>query len=267
MVALTKKASPSEVTGLLVCDTKYPKILVEDVLVYTQNAGGSNADMDSEAISKALEPYVKKKPELWSKIKGWWHSHASMETFWSPIDEGNIKNLLKNIKVLVSIVTNDSGVMKVRVDYVIKKGIVISIDDIEPEIVMFNKTIERWSNSQLKKINDVDEWVEEPEEEESSPTKVVQQSFGRNRDYDPANAVFFGYDGRQYVPHDGYEDPNFGWIPPTFNDLDAQNQQKFFVELNKRGKFGVSKNEKKKIIKKLLKQQFKKIPRRDTYVY
>ena len=75
---LGEEVSPNEVTGLLVCDVKDRKITIEDVLIPKQKVSSGWCLDDSKEIAKILEPLVRDDPELFAKIRGWWHSHGSI---------------------------------------------------------------------------------------------------------------------------------------------------------------------------------------------
>ncbi|NIO36737.1 hypothetical protein GTO27_03435 [Candidatus Bathyarchaeota archaeon] len=252
MMALTKEVSPSEIGGLLVCDINLPKIVVEDLLIPEQDASGGNFFADGEKMAELLEPFIEKKPEIWAKAKGWWHSHNTMGVHWSHEDKDNINTLLPDFKILVSIVTNVRGDMLVRVDMVLDNGMFLCIDEIEPDISLFPSKIEKWAKAQSKKINNYDKFTPVGQDDIVYPNQqAIQIVKSSPKQIDD---VFCGVDGRQIVPEYGYEDPNLGFIPPAFNDLTDVFQQMFFRELHRKN-CKVSKNERKKIIKKLLKRQ------------
>lgn len=242
MMALTR-ACPSEVGGLIVCDINLPKIIVEDILVPEQEATGADWVADAGKMADLLTPFIDKQPEIWTKTKGWWHSHGRIGCHWSPTDDGNIDDLLPVSKILVSIVTNKSMDMKVRVDMVLPNGMFLSIDDIDPKISMFSKKVENWTEEQLKKV--------------TAKKHVWHKSWGKKVEIDD-DQVFWGYDNRQHISDSGLHHPQFGFIPGRFNDLSVENQQAFLKilkESRKKNAIYLNNKQKNKMLKEMIAKQ------------
>lgn len=241
MVALAKAVNPSEVGGLLVCDIQFPKIVIEDLLIPEQVCGSGSFFADGEKMADLLEPFVETKPEVWAKAKGWWHSHGNGRTFWSPTDNKNINDLLPDFKTLISIVTNSDGDIRVRVDTILENGDILSIDEIDPGIGLFNQKITKWADEQKKKVS-------EPVYHYRKGYDYMQPVCGIQTPGMDDVQPFLDSDstGCDYRA-------KYGYIPNAFDNLLIAYQQIFFNELNRN--MSMSKKKRKKLVGKLLRMQ------------
>jgi len=130
-----------EIGGLLVVDTNCNTLTVEDVILTKQEASAGGVNFDESDFSRILNNMARYKPDLIPKIKGWWHSHSDMNTFWSSTDEDAIRKYKKLCGICVSINTNRSGNFLVRLD--VDKPINFKIDDIPFQILMEEANIKR----------------------------------------------------------------------------------------------------------------------------
>ena len=85
-------------------------LFIESVHLFEQSCTDASTELDPAALAKFLTRCDQ--PE---KVRGWFHSHASMKTFWSQTDNECIE-ALQNESFLVSIVVNKAGDLRCRVD-------------------------------------------------------------------------------------------------------------------------------------------------------
>ncbi len=147
---LTQEAE-GEIAGILLSEFENDgTILIDDVIVLEQEAGTGSVDIDDKALSKFMKDAIKTNKEQITKMRGWWHSHANMDTFWSGTDENTIESFTKLAGLCISINTNKRNNFLVRLD--IKKPH-ITIDKISHNIRIddneFDK-IREWSKKEIK---------------------------------------------------------------------------------------------------------------------
>jgi hypothetical protein len=95
-------------------DGVFEAFLIEDIHLLKQTCSSVNTALDDQSLGQFLTEMVIKNQDT-SKIKAWIHSHATMNCFWSAIDEGCITNLA-NSSYVISIVTNKDGDILARID-------------------------------------------------------------------------------------------------------------------------------------------------------
>ena len=101
-------------------------IIIKNIYLPKQKVGSS----EYVPSSKYLYELAKRNPKVLSGIKGWFHSHVSMNCFWSGTDEETIKNNLEVFhQYCVSLVINKLGEYKIRLD-VKEKDTIESYDDL-----------------------------------------------------------------------------------------------------------------------------------------
>jgi proteasome lid subunit RPN8/RPN11 len=150
------RAVDSEVGGMLVCTISEDEISIDDLLIPEQTVSGASVDIDSDKLSEFVTPLAESDPELFSRIRGWWHSHCNMEPFWSGTDTNNIKDMLKDFSTLISVVSNVHGAMTVRLDLKAQSEcgeVIITIDNMEPEFETATES-NPWVEEQKAKIKD-----------------------------------------------------------------------------------------------------------------
>lgn len=105
-----------EISGLgkVLFDDKTGNITVTDVEIFEQNVSGGHSDIEPEALAKFLYEKTKAGEDL-SEWRLWWHSHASMETFFSQTDTDTIDGSTE-FDWLVSLVTNHKHEVLARFD-------------------------------------------------------------------------------------------------------------------------------------------------------
>jgi len=141
-----------EVQAFLLGDNKN-RIYIEDLYVLKQEVSGAHTEVDAEQIADWITNLVKEgKEDVVQKIIGTFHSHNTMETFWSATDNENIETLGKSIPVVVSVVSSKKdGELKLlcRVDFF--KPMRVTVDDIDFKIEGINNMIE---NKKITKLQD-----------------------------------------------------------------------------------------------------------------
>lgn len=114
-----------EVSGLgIVKKLSDRTLVVEDAILLKQVCSSSHTKLDSSSLHTFLQDC--EDPSLY---RFWWHSHASMECFWSGTDIETI-NLFCNADFLISAVVNKSRNWRVRLD--IYNPLRLEIDHITP---------------------------------------------------------------------------------------------------------------------------------------
>jgi len=73
-------------------DGSFEAFLIEDIHLLKQTCSSANTVLDDQSVGQFLTEMVIKNQDT-SKIKAWLHSHATMQCFWSNIDEECITNL------------------------------------------------------------------------------------------------------------------------------------------------------------------------------
>lgn len=88
-----KKAGSYEVSGLgnVVYDKENKCLRVNEVWLLDQENTGSTTDIDENAVGKLM--FEHHKAGIEGDLRFWWHSHASMNVFWSGTDMATIKEL------------------------------------------------------------------------------------------------------------------------------------------------------------------------------
>lgn len=93
-----------EVSGLgLIRPLKKGVLLVEDVFLLDQVCTGQSTVLNQNAIVKLMSRLIGEGADM-SLLRFWWHSHAKMDTFWSPRDNETIIGFQNSW--MVSLVTN-----------------------------------------------------------------------------------------------------------------------------------------------------------------
>lgn len=129
-------------------------ILVEDIIILSQECNGGGTEIDDDAQAKFLFELAKKKesPKLWNL---WWHSHVNMAVMWSPTDDGTIKEHGNVHSYLISIVTNKKGEYKARLDIFPKDESPFKAQTMakyELEVEIFESELQTKKREHLEKI-------------------------------------------------------------------------------------------------------------------
>jgi len=138
--------------GKIELSDKKNEILVKDIKIFRQEVSNGHTVMKKKFLAKFFDQLMKSGEDLryW---KLWWHSHASMETFWSNTDVNTIEdfdNEMPQDNWMLSLVTNYEAEMKIRLDIfapirctINKIGWDISLDDFQLEREVENEIIEK----------------------------------------------------------------------------------------------------------------------------
>lgn len=136
-------------------------IFVEDVIIFKQKCTGAHTDIDVEDEMKVMyeRDLQGESSKDWNL---WWHSHNSMGVFWSGTDTKNIVDQASGGSYLLSIVTNNAGDFKTRLDTFPKDlspfNVISSVlikDNIETIILGNNYNPER-EQELLTQINEIE---------------------------------------------------------------------------------------------------------------
>lgn len=94
-------------------DAENHAFVINEVYLIDQEAGGSDTEMDDQAIAKFMEELIEQGHD--QMPQGWWHSHVNMSVFWSSTDENTINNDFVNDTFTVSLVVNKKRDMKATI--------------------------------------------------------------------------------------------------------------------------------------------------------
>jgi predicted metallopeptidase len=97
-----------------VVDNDY--LLVSDVFIVEQEASAAHADFDVDGVARFMEELIAAgREDDIPKMKLWWHSHGTLEAYFSSRDTQTIDEW-KNTSYLVSIVCNKKNRYSARLD-------------------------------------------------------------------------------------------------------------------------------------------------------
>jgi hypothetical protein len=116
-----------EISGLGIIEEDDRGFLVTDLFLPAQSCSNAGTEIDQEAIATLLLELDRSGRDP-GALRFWWHSHGTMDTFWSGTDEQCIQNLANGDYVL-SLVTNKRGHLLARLD--IFQPVRLAVDDIE----------------------------------------------------------------------------------------------------------------------------------------
>ena len=103
-----------EVSGLGTVVVHDDGLLIDEVYLLEQECTGSHTELDDEAIAALLVELDAQGVDT-GTVRFWWHSHGTMQSFWSTTDEACIAGL-SNDTFTVSLVTNKRRQDLVRID-------------------------------------------------------------------------------------------------------------------------------------------------------
>jgi hypothetical protein len=104
-----------EISGLGTIEPRNGRLEVTEIYLLDQVVSSGDTELTKEAVTAFLVEAAGKEIDL-SKVRLWWHSHATLSTFWSPTDEVAI-NSFDSSPWFVSIVGNHAGDYLARVDF------------------------------------------------------------------------------------------------------------------------------------------------------
>ena len=108
--------------------------VIYDIAIFEQKCSTSDTELDMEDLVKYITKLANENPDKVEHMKVWWHSHSNMGCFWSSTDDDNIKNMMDNMKKLISIVVNKKGEFKTRIDLQFEDNI-LTLDELDLEII------------------------------------------------------------------------------------------------------------------------------------
>jgi len=121
---------PDEISGLGRVERLGEDFLITEVFLFKQRATGASTELSEKDIAEWLTDLVRQGKDP-SKIKLWWHSHASMGAYWSSTDEKTISSCFAT-DWMISLVGNKRGEYCVRLD--IYKPIRLTLDGLPLEV-------------------------------------------------------------------------------------------------------------------------------------
>lgn len=101
------QACPQEVGGLGTVENAGNELVVSDVILLKQKVSSATTALDREAVARFVADWVRTGQDV-GKLRLWWHSHATMNVFWSSTDCDTMKELADG-GWLLSIVGNHNG--------------------------------------------------------------------------------------------------------------------------------------------------------------
>lgn len=111
------RKSKLEVGALLECYNVGEKIVVEDMFIIEQEVSKGSVDFKEPAVNALLLEFM----DTGQEMSGWLHSHNTMASHWSGVDDETIRKLNGYIgKWVLSIVGNMKMELIGRVDYIAK---------------------------------------------------------------------------------------------------------------------------------------------------
>ena len=118
-----------EISGWLVGEMTPDLISVKEIIFPYQEVGGASVDTTPQALIKLRKEYGDK----CLKIIGHWHSHNTMKSFWSSIDDTFINEYMQQREKGLFIVSSKTDGSRVRLE--LRKPINISLDELDYKVV------------------------------------------------------------------------------------------------------------------------------------
>lgn len=201
------KAANSEVSGLFMVRLKewewqfkdgkiQPKALFEayDIYFPEQKCTAAFTELAETSVAKLSMRLHKKKKKL-EDLRGWWHTHYTMSTFWSGTDDNTAQRLARtNGQWLVSIVVNQKGHWLCRVDMM--KPVNMVFDKVEVLLIPNSRKLKRKRNFK----SDIKKWVK--------PFYEFNYKSDDKDDYKPGKG-YYPHDWKQWQEHKGDKQGDF----------------------------------------------------------
>lgn len=106
--------------GAVMVDKEQKQMTVYDIFLIEQEVSAASTDLSPQGMARFYTERKQANPDDdFSAYKLWWHSHASMDVFWSGTDNTTIESLNQEIAEdnwLLSIVGNHKDEFLVRLD-------------------------------------------------------------------------------------------------------------------------------------------------------
>lgn len=128
------KAASSEVSGMMLVEYDATKkaLHVSNIYLPKQDCDSASTEIDDEAMA-GLQMMLHKEKKNLKSLRGWWHTHYNFNVFWSSTDTDTIGKLMSGNEWFLSIVVNQAGDFKARVD--ISTPFPLVIDDMDIEVI------------------------------------------------------------------------------------------------------------------------------------
>lgn len=120
----------TEITGLGIVKRKGDIFYIPEIFLLEQIVSSASAELDPVAIAKLMNRLIKEQRDP-SKLKFWWHSHASMNPFWSVTDHNTCERF-ENKEFSISLVINKRLEYLCRLD--LYQPLRITVDKIRLQI-------------------------------------------------------------------------------------------------------------------------------------
>ena len=124
------QACPQEVGGLGVVEQRLNTLVVTDIFLLEQKVTAATTDLNNGAIARFVADWVRRGRNI-GTLRLWWHSHATMNVFWSSTDLATIKDLADG-GWLLAIVGNHKGETRARLQLGGEVG--VAIDDLPIDV-------------------------------------------------------------------------------------------------------------------------------------
>ena len=107
------QATTEEVSGVGIVEKIDGLLVVTQVYLLEQECSSVTTEIDSDALGRLMLELVRQGKE--ANLKLWWHSHGSMDTFWSKTDDNTAK-VISKANWSFRAVLNRDGKIKISAD-------------------------------------------------------------------------------------------------------------------------------------------------------
>lgn len=110
------KGTSLECSGLGIVERDGDDFVITKLIFPKQRNTAGHTALDMEDVFRILFDMEEKEEGSMAKVRLWWHSHNSMNVFWSAEDEGTAAALVNNAEWMLCIVGNHRGEYLCRLD-------------------------------------------------------------------------------------------------------------------------------------------------------
>ena len=114
---------------------KLVSYLISDIDLIKQTSTSADTVLDDNAVNEYLYKLEKEGKDT-SKVRLWWHSHGTINTFWSNTDAENIERL-SNSGYLISLLTNKEEKLLCRID--VYHPFHITLDEVDVKLDLYEE--------------------------------------------------------------------------------------------------------------------------------
>jgi len=143
---LYPKLVTGEIGGLMNVKEQKNKLIIEDIIILKQKVGGAHFRLDEDALFEFLKTNKRRA----HRFKGWWHSHANFEAFWSGVDDATFDMMAGMSKFALGVVTNKR---KNQVWKIVSNDGTIEVPEVIIEKSSFFKKLLMW-NKMKKEVQE-----------------------------------------------------------------------------------------------------------------